>query len=138
MTDVLSENATQNTAAAPSQSGPNLTDFVTRAANGKAADGRRDLVGLSRDQLTELLGDMGESKFRVKQMWNWIYNRGVRDIEDMTNISRKLRDRLSQDYYVGRPVLTADQKSRNRLYPRSQRRSWCGMYFISGRLYPDV
>ena len=111
MTDVLSENATKNTAAAPSQSGPNLTDFVTRAANGQAADGRRDLVGLSRNQLTELLGDMGESKFRVKQMWNWIYNRGVRDIEDMTNISRKLRDRLSQDYYVGRPVLTADQKS---------------------------
>jgi 23S rRNA (adenine2503-C2)-methyltransferase len=68
-------------------------------------------VGLSRDQLTELLGEMGESKFRVKQMWNWIYNRGVKDIEDMTNISKKLRDRLSQDFYIGRPILTADQKS---------------------------
>ena len=111
MTDVLTENATTNAAAATSQSGPTLTEFVTRAANGQAADGRRDLVGLSRDQLTELLGEMGESKFRVKQMWNWIYNRGVKDIEDMTNISKKLRDRLSQDFYIGRPVLTADQKS---------------------------
>ena len=111
MTDVLTENAPQ-TNASVRQDGPSLSDFVTRAANGQAADGRRDLVGITREELTELMAGMGESKFRVKQLWNWIYNRGVTDIEDMTNISKKLRDRLSQDFYIGRPVLTADQKAR--------------------------
>ncbi|KXJ55070.1 MAG: 23S rRNA (adenine(2503)-C2)-methyltransferase [Thalassospira sp. Nap_22] len=110
MTDVLTENAPQTNAPAK-QDGPSLSDFVSRAANGQAADGRRDLVGITREELTELMAGMGESKFRVKQLWNWIYNRGVTDIEDMTNISKKLRDRLAQDFYVGRPVLTADQKS---------------------------
>ena len=121
MTDVLTENASALPADASTgtsgtgtsgTSGPSLSDFVTRAANGQAADGRRDLVGIPREELTELMAAMGESKFRVKQLWNWVYYRGVTDIEDMTNISKKLRDRLAQDFYVGRPVLTADQKVR--------------------------
>ena len=43
MTDVLTENASLK--PAESTTGPSLSDFVTRAANGQAADGRRDLVG---------------------------------------------------------------------------------------------
>jgi 23S rRNA (adenine2503-C2)-methyltransferase len=113
MTDVLTEqqsNAVQSATDAGSN-GPGLGEFVARAKAGVASDGRKDLIGLSREELTEILSGMGESKFRVKQLWNWIYNRGVRNVQDMTNISQKLRDRLDQEYVIGRPVLTADQKS---------------------------
>ncbi len=98
-------------AAPAAASQPGLSDFVARAKGGLTADGRKDLIGMSREELTEVLSGMGESKFRVKQLWNWMYNRGVTSIDGMTNISVKLRERLSQDYVIGRPVLTADQKS---------------------------
>ncbi|MFH1805729.1 MAG: 23S rRNA (adenine(2503)-C(2))-methyltransferase RlmN [Pseudomonadota bacterium] len=111
MTDVLTATDSGLTSSNVASNGPTLTDFVGRARAGQAFDGRTDLIGLSREELTEILSSLGESKFRVKQVWNWIYNRGVTSIDGMSNISKKLRERLEQDYYIGRPVLTADQKS---------------------------
>ena len=43
------------------------------------ADGRRDLVGLSREQLAEAVAGIGEKPFRAKQLWHWIYHQGVTD-----------------------------------------------------------
>ncbi|MFT8469247.1 MAG: 23S rRNA (adenine(2503)-C(2))-methyltransferase RlmN, partial [Acetobacter syzygii] len=43
------------------------------------ADGRRDIVGLSREELTEILVEIGEKPFRTKQWWHWIYHQGVTD-----------------------------------------------------------
>ena len=40
-------------------------------------DGRRNLVGLSRDELTEELAGLGEPAFRARQLWGWIYQRGA-------------------------------------------------------------
>ena len=40
-------------------------------------DGRRDLVGLSRAELAAAVAGIGEAPFRAKQLWHWIYHRGV-------------------------------------------------------------
>ena len=50
-----------------------------------AADGRKILVGLSRDDLEAEVLSLGEAKFRAKQLWQWIYNRGASSFEEMTS-----------------------------------------------------
>ena len=43
------------------------------------ADGRRDLVGLSREELAAEMAAIGEPAFRARQLWHWIYHRGETD-----------------------------------------------------------
>ena len=47
------------------------------------ADGRRDIVGFSREELAAEIAAIGEEKFRVKQFWHWIYHQGVTDFAAM-------------------------------------------------------
>jgi len=65
---------------------------------------RQDLVGLSRDELAAEMKAMGAEPFRVRQLWHWIYNRGVTDIAAMTTLSKAFRAELADRYTVGRPA----------------------------------
>ncbi len=49
-------------------------------------DGRRELIGLSREELAAELAAIGEPAFRAKQLWHWIYHQGVTDFAAMTNV----------------------------------------------------
>ena len=70
-----------------------------------SADTLIDLVGLSRSALAaEMLG-IGEKAFRAKQLWHWIYNRGVTDFAQMTSLAKPLQQKLAELYKVGRPAL---------------------------------
>ncbi|MBW4035037.1 MAG: 23S rRNA (adenine(2503)-C(2))-methyltransferase RlmN [Proteobacteria bacterium] len=75
------------------------------------ADGRRDLVGLSRAELGEAVASIGEAAFRAKQLWHWIYHQGVTDFAAMANIAKPLRDKLAEHFVIGRPSVAADQLS---------------------------
>ena len=76
-----------------------------------AADGRRDLVGLERDALTEELAAIGEKPFRAKQLWHWIYHQGETDFARMSTIARPLQARLAERFVIGRPEVAAAQTS---------------------------
>jgi 23S rRNA (adenine2503-C2)-methyltransferase len=76
-----------------------------------AADTRTALVGLSRAQLKEAVANLGEKPFRAKQLWHWIYNRGVRDFADMTDLSKGFRARLEDNHVIGRPGIAREQIS---------------------------
>jgi 23S rRNA (adenine2503-C2)-methyltransferase len=76
-----------------------------------AADGRRDLVGLSRAELAQALAETGEPAFRAKQIWHWIYHQGVTDFARMSSIARPLQEKLAQRFVIGRPEVAADQLS---------------------------
>jgi 23S rRNA (adenine2503-C2)-methyltransferase len=65
---------------------------------------RKDLVGLSRDELAAEMAAMGAEPFRMRQLWHWIYNRGVTDIAAMTTLSKSFRAELAERYVVGRPA----------------------------------
>ena len=67
-------------------------------------DGRRNLVGLSREELVAEMAAMGEKPFRAKQLWHWIYHQGVTDFARMTSIAGPLRERLAERFVVGRPT----------------------------------
>ena len=63
----------------------------------------RNLTELTRGQLDELIQSLGEPSFRAKQIFDWIHNKGVRDFDSMTNIPKRLRERLvGMNYSVGR------------------------------------
>ncbi|MBM3619029.1 MAG: 23S rRNA (adenine(2503)-C(2))-methyltransferase RlmN, partial [Alphaproteobacteria bacterium] len=49
------------------------------------------------------LASVGVEKFRAKQMWNWMYVKGIRRFEDMSNISKALHPKLNEHFYIGRP-----------------------------------
>jgi len=72
------------------------------------ADGRRDLVGLSRADLLAELAAIGEPAFRAKQIWHWIYHQGVTDFSRMSSIARPLQQTLAAQFVIGRPAIAAD------------------------------
>ena len=73
------------------------------------------LIGLSRAELAERLGAIGvapaQRKMRAQQLWHWIYFRGARTFDEMTNISREMRAQLEQHFTVARPEVVAEQIS---------------------------
>ena len=79
------------------------------------ADGRTDLIGLTRDQLRGLLADAGlepkQAKLRAKQLWHWIYNRGATDFAGMTNIAKAMHPWLAERFVIGRPEVVEAQVS---------------------------
>ncbi|MBK8630798.1 MAG: 23S rRNA (adenine(2503)-C(2))-methyltransferase RlmN [Sphingomonadales bacterium] len=79
------------------------------------ADGRVDLVGLSKDQIrAELLAaglDLKGAKLRAKQIWHWIYNRGATEFSTMTDIAKAQHPWLAERFVVGRPEVVEAQVS---------------------------
>jgi 23S rRNA (adenine2503-C2)-methyltransferase len=78
---------------------------------GGASGSRKELLGLSREQLAAEFASIGEAPFRAHQLWHWIYHRGVTDFERMTTLAKSLRAKLAEGYVVGRPTIGRDLKS---------------------------
>ncbi|MBC6440727.1 MAG: 23S rRNA (adenine(2503)-C(2))-methyltransferase RlmN [Rhodospirillales bacterium] len=77
-------------------------------------DTRKNLIGLSRDALAAEVDALGEKPFRVKQLWHWIYHRGVTDFAAMTTLARPLRERLAATCVLKRPEVVRHQVSEDR------------------------
>lgn len=75
------------------------------------AAGRRTLIGLSLDELKDLLQEHQIPNFRAKQVWHWIYQRGVKSFDDMNNIPKDLKARLDENFSIGRPEVVEEQRS---------------------------
>ena len=79
------------------------------------ADGKVDLLGLTRAQITGYLADAGldakASKLRAKQIFHWIYHRGVTDFDTMTDIAKTMRPWLDSRFVIGRPEVVEAQVS---------------------------
>ncbi|HSK40558.1 MAG TPA: 23S rRNA (adenine(2503)-C(2))-methyltransferase RlmN, partial [Arenibaculum sp.] len=82
--------------------------FAPPAASG---DGRRNLVGLDRGELTAVLGELGLEPFRARQLWHWIYNRGATSFDVMTTLAKPVRQRLAEHFVIWRPRVSRDLKS---------------------------
>lgn len=81
-------------------------------ANGPAAaDGRRSLIGLDKSELAALSVEMGEKPYRGTQLFQWIYNRGARHFDDMTDVSKAFRAQLSDSFTIDRPDIAQEQLS---------------------------
>lgn len=58
----------------------------------------KNLRHLSLAELETLMQEWTEPKFRAKQIWEWIWQKGVDSIEGMTNLSKALREKLAAHY----------------------------------------
>ena len=85
-------------------------------------EGRLNLVGLSRERLTELLARLGEPPFRARQIWRWLYVRGATGFAEMSDLGKPLRAKLEDLCTVGRPALAREQRSAD-----GTRKWLCGM-----------
>src|SRR6185369_12201222 len=87
---------------------------VARAVKPRA-DGRTELVGLTRDQLRLAFGEAGleakQAKLRAKQVWHWIYNRGVSDFEKMSDVAKAQRGWFAERFVISRPEVVEAQVS---------------------------
>jgi len=87
---------------------------VARAATARA-DGKIELVGLSRDQIRNSLEAAGldarQAKLRAKQVWHWIYNRGVSDFLAMSDIAKPQRGWFAERFVISRPAVVEAQVS---------------------------
>ena len=54
------------------------------------------LSGKNLEELTAFTKSIGESDFRARQIHNWIYLKSVSDFEQMTDLSKKTREKLTQ------------------------------------------
>lgn len=70
-----------------------------------------NLLGLSRDKMKALFFELGEKPFRAQQVMQWIHQRGVLDLNDMTDISKVLRGKLEQLVEIRAPNVVADYPS---------------------------
>lgn len=73
--------------------------------------GKRNLVGLTLDEIKAALAEIDLKPFRAKQIWSWMYCHGAKDFDLMTNIAKPGRAKLKEHFYVGRPEVSALQKS---------------------------
>lgn len=70
-----------------------------------------DLIGLSREDLLAEMTAMGEKPFRVKQIWHWLYNKGVTDFSKMSTLAKPLQARLAEKYLISRPQVITEKNS---------------------------
>ena len=56
----------------------------------------KTLAGLKLIEIEKLTDEMGTTKFRAKQIHNWIYSKSVSSIDEMTNLSKDFREELKR------------------------------------------
>ncbi|WP_127470285.1 23S rRNA (adenine(2503)-C(2))-methyltransferase RlmN [Thiomicrorhabdus aquaedulcis] len=70
-----------------------------------------DLLGMDRAAMEAYFTQIGEKPFRASQVMKWIHQFGVSEFDEMTNLSKALRDKLKQLAWVRTPKIVAEQYS---------------------------
>lgn len=98
---------------APNPAAPITQDVLTIPR--KLPEGPVNLVGLTRAQLRDALIEAGtpekQAKMRTGQIWQWIYQKGVRDFAEMTNLAKDYRAFLADRFVIEVPEVVSKQVS---------------------------
>ena len=74
---------------------------------------KKVLMGMTLDELKVVVKDIGMPSFTASQISKWIYQKNVRDIDEMTNISKVNREKLKEHYEIGAMEPIDCQKSKD-------------------------
>ncbi|OAV25722.1 Ribosomal RNA large subunit methyltransferase N [Moraxella catarrhalis] len=83
----------------------NKIPVITSAEQSDQAAKKVNLLGMSKDELSAFFVSLGEKPFRATQVMKWIYQFGVTDFFEMTNISKKLQHKLHEVACVVPPTV---------------------------------
>jgi 23S rRNA (adenine2503-C2)-methyltransferase len=70
-----------------------------------------DLAGLEPTELEDSLDSRGIERFHARQLYRWIFKRGITNFDRMTDLSKLLRARLSEEFTVSTPRVVSDERS---------------------------
>ena len=70
-----------------------------------------DIKSMTQQELSQFLKELGEPAFRAKQVFTWLH-RGAASFEDMTNLSKSLREKLAERCFITAPMVARKQESR--------------------------
>ena len=70
-----------------------------------------DLKSQTLEEMTATLKNMGEPSFRGKQIFTWLH-KGVTSFDEMSNLSKPLREKLKEQCYITAPVVARKQVSK--------------------------
>jgi len=73
-----------------------------------------DIRNISIEQLEDFLVSIGEKKFRAKQIWSWLWQKGAGSFDEMTNISAALRQQLAASFTFHRTVIAQEAHSKDK------------------------
>ena len=74
---------------------------------------KKELIGLSFEELQNELVALGEKPFRAKQLWHWLYNKGETDFFKMTTLAKTFQARLDELYTAKHPAIVTEQTSKD-------------------------
>ena len=70
-----------------------------------------DIKSMNLEEITELFKSMGEQAFRGKQVFTWLH-KGVTSFDDMSNLSKSLREKLKENCFITAPKVARKQVSK--------------------------
>ncbi|PIT71086.1 23S rRNA (adenine(2503)-C(2))-methyltransferase RlmN [Bartonella tribocorum] len=75
------------------------------------------LIGLSQDEIVQALKTVGvperQTRMRARQLWRWLYVRGVSSFDEMLNISKAMQETLKRHFSIARPEIVGEQISKD-------------------------
>ena len=71
----------------------------------------KDIRTLSLEDLKEYFTQIGDKPFRAKQVYDWLWSKNLHSFEEMTNLSKNLRENLSKDFVINPIAVDTLQKS---------------------------
>ncbi len=90
---------------------PLMKTALTADNSAELLAAKTHLVGLPRAALAEQMKALGIEPFRARQLWNWVYARGVTDFAAMTNIARPTREMLAGHFSLARAGISRNAVS---------------------------
>ena len=95
------------------QTEPQIEPQTAPQAVPQAAAQKTPLLGMTPEELKGVAAEVGMPAYAAKQMAQWLYQKGVASIDEMTNLSKPARERLSERYEIGRMAPLAEQHSKD-------------------------
>lgn len=95
---------------------------------------KKDIRSIDREEVAAFLVENGEKAFRAKQIDEWLWKKGARSFEDMTNLSKATRELLEQHFVINAVKVNEFQKSEDRTIKSSFQTS--DGKFVEGVLIP--
>ena len=71
----------------------------------------KDILSMLPEEIEAELLTLGEAKYRAGQIFDWL-SRGVRDFDEMSNLSKTLREKLKENFDLYRPRVLSKQVSK--------------------------
>jgi 23S rRNA (adenine2503-C2)-methyltransferase len=64
----------------------------------RIGEGKKDIKSMTLSQVTEELNKLGEKAFRAKQLYQWMHEKLARSYDEMTNVSKALKEKLQENF----------------------------------------